>query len=132
MHSIGELQSFMNGLFEMMMGKLEAYQFITPHIVFVCQKSQLLVEHLTENQNEIGGVHSQTVVKSVIAKVEALFQEAMDKVNLQIKGTVSELGAIIKHELKRAMGKEILQYMSPERRSAAFGANNQTTPHSNS
>lgn len=49
MLSIGELQTYMKGLFEMMMTKLESYQFITPHICLVSQKSQLLVQHLSDS-----------------------------------------------------------------------------------
>jgi hypothetical protein len=35
MVSVGELQQYMKGLFEIMMGRLEAYQFISPHIFLV-------------------------------------------------------------------------------------------------
>ncbi len=36
MESIGELQQYMCGLFDMMMGRLDAYQFIAPHICHAC------------------------------------------------------------------------------------------------
>lgn len=57
-----------------------------------------------------------------------MYQEAMDNVNGQIKTTVGEIGAVIKQELKKAIGKEILQYISPDRRTGQSHAN--TTPHS--
>lgn len=116
MVSVGELQQYMKGLFEIMMGRLEAYQFISPHIFLVAQKSQLLVEHLIDNPNEIGAIHGESVVKGLIMKIEQMYNDAMENVNGQIKTTVTEIGAVIKQELKKAIGKEILQCMSPDKR----------------
>lgn len=104
----------MRGIFEIMLGKLEAYQFIAPHVCLVCRKTQLLVEHLTEGGKE--GVHSEAVVKGVEARVHVMFEEAMRQVNGHIQSAVQEIGSVIKHELKKAMAKEILHYMSPERK----------------
>jgi hypothetical protein len=66
MDSIGELQQYMSGLFDMMMGRLDAYQFIAPHICHVCQKTKLIVEHLIDTNKEL---HCETVVKAFEAKV---------------------------------------------------------------
>jgi hypothetical protein len=49
-------------------------------------------------------------------KIEQMYNDAMENVNGQIKTTVTEIGAVIKQELKKAIGKEILQYMSPDKR----------------
>jgi uncharacterized protein YktB (UPF0637 family) len=51
-----------------------------------------------------------------------MYEEAMDGVNKEIKATVSEIGTVIKHELRKAMGREILNFISPERRAIAEAA----------
>jgi hypothetical protein len=116
MESIGELQQYMRGLFQMFMGRLDAYQFISPHICLVCAKTQLLVDHLVDNSKE---VHGETVVKALEQRIQEMYSEAMEKVSGQISSTVAEIGTVIKHELKKAMAKEIHQSLSPERRLAA-------------
>jgi hypothetical protein len=70
----------MKGLFEMLMGRLDAYQFIAPHICLVCQKSQLLVEHLSDDPSSKDRVHSSTVVRFVEKKIQDMYQEAMQNV----------------------------------------------------
>jgi len=67
MQSIGELQQYMCGVFQMMLGKLDAYQFICPHIYLVSQKTKLIAENLVDSKNE---VHCDTVVKAVEARVQ--------------------------------------------------------------
>ena len=106
----------MCGLFDMMMGRLDAYQFISPHICLVCQKTKLIVEHLIDTSKE---VHCETVVKAFEAKVFSLHQEALDSMSGLIQLTVQEIGVVIKHELKRAMAKEIMGYMSPDKKNVA-------------
>jgi hypothetical protein len=66
------------------------------------------VEHLTDNPHEIGAIHGESVVKALTMKIQQMYQEALDNVNGQIKSTVGEIGAVIKQELKKAIGKEIL------------------------
>jgi len=46
----------------MMLGKLDAYQFICPHIFLVSQKTKLIAENLVDPKNE---VYCETVVKAV-------------------------------------------------------------------
>jgi hypothetical protein len=39
-----------------------------------------------------------------------------------IQLTVQEIGVVIKHELKRAMAKEMMGYMSPDKKNVAGGS----------
>lgn len=114
MASIGEFQQYMRGLYEMMMGRLDAYQFISPHILLVCQKSQYIVDHLCEVDGS--SIHVETVVKQLKHSVEQLFEEAMDKVNNQVQNAVNEMGVLVKAEIKKAMAREIQQLVTPEKR----------------
>ena len=40
----------------------------------------------------------------------------MDNASGHIQNTLTEMGSIIKHEIKKSMAKEMVQYMSPDRR----------------
>jgi len=70
MQSIGELQQYMCGVFHMMLGKLEAYQFICPHIFLVSQKTKLIAENLIDPKKE---VYCDTVVKAVETRVHQMY-----------------------------------------------------------
>lgn len=56
-----------------------------------------------------------------------MYQEAMDNASGHIQSTLTEMGSIIKHEIKKSMAKEMVQYMSPDRRNQQQSVN---TPHS--
>ena len=56
------------------------------------------------------------MVKGLVIRIQQMYQEAMDNVNSQIRSTVLDIGTVIKQELRKAIGKEILQYMSPDKR----------------
>ena len=116
MDSIGELQQYMCGLFDMMMGRLDAYQFIAPHICHVCQKTKLIVEHLIDTNKEL---HCETVVKAFEAKVQQMHQESLDSMSGLIQLTVQQIGEVITHELKKAIANGIQGYISPEKKNAA-------------
>ena len=76
MDSIKELQQYMLGLFEILLGKLEAYQYISPHIVLVCAKSKLMMENLLDSE-----IHGEAIVKSLENKIQQMYEEAMSNVN---------------------------------------------------
>jgi len=52
-----------------------------------------------------------------------MYQEAMENVHGQISLTVRDIGDVIKHELKKAISREIASYLSPDKR--AILSNNQ-------
>lgn len=66
-------------------------------------------------------------MKETTTKIHQMYEEALSNVNTQIQSTVAEMGTVIKHELRKAIGKEILNFISPDRRTAAQS----NTPHSN-
>ncbi len=103
----------MCGLFQIMMSKLDAYQFICPHIYLVAQKMKLITENLLDQKVE---VHVETVVNNVESKVQQMYHEAIENVQGQISLTVRDIGDVIKHELKKAINREIAHYMSPDKR----------------
>ena len=102
----------------MMMSRLDAYQFISPHICLVCQKTKLIVEHLIDTSKE---VHCETVVKAFEAKVYSMHQEALDSISGLIQLTIEDIGVAIKHELKRVMAREISTYTSPDKKNVYGG-----------
>jgi hypothetical protein len=106
----------MSGLFDMMMGRLDAYQFIAPHICLVCQRTKLIVDHLIDTNKEL---HCETVVKAFEAKVQQMHQESLDSMGGLIQLTVQQIGEVITHELKRTVAKEIQAYFSPEKKIAS-------------
>ena len=54
----------------MMVAKLDAYQFICPHIYLVSQKTKLIAENLIDHNKEI---HCDTVIKSVETRVQQMY-----------------------------------------------------------
>jgi hypothetical protein len=50
-----------------------------------------------------------------------MYLEAMESVQGQISLTVKDIGEVIKHELKKAIGREIASYMSPDKRAMQAG-----------
>lgn len=94
------------GLMEILGGRLEAYHFIAPHILMLCQKSSLLIEHLLDKDSR-----AETLVNSLELKVYSMHEEAMAKVNASIRGAVGELGGLIKGEIKKMMEKSLERNM---------------------
>eukprot|EP00347_Sterkiella_histriomuscorum_P001314 403372510 len=90
--SIRELQQYMLGLFEILLGKLDTYQYINPNIIFVCQKSNTIMEHLIDQE-----LYGEAIVKSLQAK----FQTMLEEVTNVMANTVNELRNIITAELKK-------------------------------
>ncbi|CDW75850.1 UNKNOWN [Stylonychia lemnae] len=90
--SIKELQQYMLGLFEILLGKLETYQYINPNIIYVCQKSNTMMEHLIDKE-----IHGDSIVKTLQAKFQQIVEEVSD-VMLQ---TVNELRNIISSEIRK-------------------------------
>jgi hypothetical protein len=65
MDSIKELQQYMLGLIEILMGKLEAYYYISPHIILVCQKSNIMMENMISRE-----VRGEAIVTSLENKIQ--------------------------------------------------------------
>ena len=95
MDAVKELQLYMLGLVEILLGRLQSYYFISPHILLVVNKSKLILEHLIDQE-----IHGEAIVKSFEMRVDAMMQEAMDKVEGDIRLAVQDINAVIKGEIK--------------------------------
>lgn len=104
--SIKELRQYMLGLLEMLLGKLEAYQYIYPQIIAVVEKSKEMVKHLSNRETgyqDTQDVHGEAIVKSLETKIQLMIREAYNNVNETITNTVQEIGGIIQNELRKQM-----------------------------
>ena len=86
----------MLGLFEILLGKLEAYQYISPHILLICQKSELLIKNLADTE-----IRGDVIVKSLENKIAIMYEEAQRTLNSHISATVNDISNIIKSELRK-------------------------------
>jgi hypothetical protein len=58
--SIKQLREYMLGLIDMLLGKLEAYQFIYPQIIIVVEKTREMVKHLSDKESQ--EIHGEAIV----------------------------------------------------------------------
>ena len=73
----------MTGLFEILMGEIDKFQYLYPQINLVCQKSITILEHLVDKD-----ISGEAIVRQLENKVQNMIKEAMDSVNEHISGTV--------------------------------------------
>lgn len=81
---------------DILLNKLEAYQYINPQIVLVVQRSKQIVDTMMDREPA-----SEGLVKSFELRLSLMYETAYNEINENILQAVDELGSTITGKKRR-------------------------------